>query len=793
MNYSEGRVLGRRLFGFGSTLALTVAGLLTSPVAQAEVTRTGYSPVVVASTGKCLDVAGASTAPGGAVHQWRCSFNANEQWTLQPFGGGYRVINQNSNQCLYVSGGSTVAGAPIVQNTCTGGAGELWNITPVAGGYQLVSLTSSLCASVLDDRTDDDAPFVQAACGTTANFTFSFSSGLIASTTVINLQAAHSGKCLNVSGNSTAAGATVGQYPCKAPPAIAQNEQWKLVPSGSNYQVKSVRSNLCLANGGSTSSGAGLIQSTCSTATSGLWALKPVGKVYQLVAKNSNLCLTVPNANQADVQTVQSTCGTALNQLWALSFATTPSSFTAVIPLSVNPISAANLPNGKLLMWSAYDEYTFGGDHGRTYTSVFDPANNSSTKVLVTNTGADMFCPGTTNLPDGRVLVNGGSSADNTSIYDEATNAWSASGLMKIPRGYQGNTLIPNGSVFTLGGSWSGGSGGKNGELWTNGVWNRLTGVSVEPFRGIGDSAFRDDNHMWLFSLSNGRIFHAGPSAAMHWVTTAGVGGVVNAGNRGDDPYSMNGNATLYAPNTIMKTGGAPAYEKKNATASTYVIQVNPATPSATVKKVAPMAYPRAFHTSVVLPNGHIVVVGGQTYPVPFSDSTSILVPEIWDSETQIFRQMKPMVTPRVYHSTALLLPDGRVYVGGGGQCGSTCSANHFNTEILSPPYLFNPDGSAATRPVISTAPTTASLGGTVDVTTTAPVVSFAIMRLSSVTHTVSNDQRRIPLAISATSGTNSYTLAVPADSGVVLPGYYMLFALNASGVPSVSTTLRIN
>jgi galactose oxidase len=238
-----------------------------------------------------------------------------------------------------------------------------------------------------------------------------------------------------------------------------------------------------------------------------------------------------------------------------------------------------------------------------------------------------------------------------------------------------------------------------------------------------------------------------------------------------------------------VKAGGAPAYQDTTATASSYVIKF---TGGVTVTKVAPMAYPRAFSNGVALPNGQVLIVGGQTTPVPFSDNTAILVPEIWDPATRVFRALKPMQTPRVYHSTAILLPDGRVFVGGGGQCGQGCSANHFNTEILTPPYLLNPDGSAASRPTISSAPSTGSVGGTLAVTTGAPVTSFVLMRLSSVTHTVNNDQRRIPLAIQSTSGTSSYTLAIPSDAGIVLPGYYMLFALNAQGVPSVASTVRI-
>lgn len=93
---------------------------------------------------------------------------------------------------------------------------------------------------------------------------------------------------------------------------------------------------------------------------------------------------------------------------------------------------------------------------------------------------------------------------------------------------------------------------------------------------------------------------------------------------------------------------------------------------------------------------------------------------------------------------------------------------------------------------MITNAPATAKLGATIAVSTQGPVASFVLMRLSSVTHTTNNDQRRIPLAIASSGGT-SYQLAIPADPGVVLPGYYMLFALNAQGVPSVSASIRIS
>jgi galactose oxidase len=104
-----------------------------------------------------------------------------------------------------------------------------------------------------------------------------------------------------------------------------------------------------------------------------------------------------------------------------------------------------------------------------------------------------------------------------------------------------------------------------------------------------------------------------------------------------------------------------------------------------------------------------------------------------------------------------------------------------------------NADGSAAARHRITSVPSTASVGGTLAVSTNTPVMAFALVRLSSVTHTVNNDQRRVPLAIQSTTGTSSYTLSIPNDAGTVLPGYYMLFAMDPRGVPSVAVTVRIN
>jgi len=137
----------------------------------------------------------------------------------------------------------------------------------------------------------------------------------------------------------------------------------------------------------------------------------------------------------------------------------TQSQWSAPVALTLVPASAANLPNGKVLLWSAQGRFDFITAPGSTYTALFDPVTGTVVERLASETTHNMFCPGTTNLPDGRILVNGGSSSAATSLYDPAAGTWSAVQQMNIPRGYNANTLLPDGSVLTLGGSWNGGTG----------------------------------------------------------------------------------------------------------------------------------------------------------------------------------------------------------------------------------------------------------------------------------------------------------------------------------------------
>ncbi|MFF9850663.1 discoidin domain-containing protein [Streptomyces litmocidini] len=468
-------------------------------------------------------------------------------------------------------------------------------------------------------------------------------------------------------------------------------------------------------------------------------------------------------------------------------------SWSRITGFPLVPVASAVLPGDKLLAWSAYALDRFGGSNGYTQTAILDLRTGKVTQRRIDNTGHDMFCPGIAMLADGRVLVTGGSNAQKASIYDPATDTWSATTDMNIARGYQAMTLISTGEAFVLGGSWSGAAGDKSGEVWSpdTRTWRKLPGVPASPAMTADPRGpYRADNHMWLYATSGGKVLQLGPSKQMNWITTGGNGSITSAGTRADSQDAMTGNAVAYDIGKLLTLGGSPAYENAPATRRAYTVSVDG--DRATAARTGDMGHARAFGNSVVLPDGKVAVFGGQSYPVPFSDATSVLTPELWDPATGRFTPLASMAIPRNYHSVANLLPDGRVFSGGGGLCGD-CATNHPDGAVFTPPYLLNADGSPKPRPVITGGvPPRAAAGTSLTVTTEGPVASFVLMRAAAATHSTDNDQRRVPLKSTAT-GTGTYTVSLPADTGVVLPGTYMLFALDARGVPSTARFITVS
>jgi hypothetical protein len=221
---------------------------------------------------------------------------------------------------------------------------------------------------------------------------------------------------------------------------------------------------------------------------------------------------------------------------------------------------------------------------------------------------------------------------------------------------------------------------------------------------------------------------------------------------------------------------------------TTYVLDMAAATPRWT--QTAPMAFPRTYHVLTSLPDGTVLVTGGATTTDPVTDSTAVLAAELWNPTTQTWSTLSSGSVPRLYHSVAVLLPDGRVLVSGGGRFygfPSNDISDHLNAEIFSPPYLFK-----GARPSITSAPQSATFGSTIPIQTpdAAGITSVSLIRMAAVTHAINMSQRFLPLSFTAGSG--QLDVQMPANANLAPPGYYMLFVVNGNGVPSTAAIIKM-
>jgi protocatechuate 3,4-dioxygenase beta subunit len=229
----------------------------------------------------------------------------------------------------------------------------------------------------------------------------------------------------------------------------------------------------------------------------------------------------------------------------------------------------------------------------------------------------------------------------------------------------------------------------------------------------------------------------------------------------------------MYDTGKILEVGGSDP-----PVASAETIDLTAATPAWNF--TGNMHFPRRQDNAVILPDGKVFIVGGSSGS-GFDDSTHPVLPtEMWDPATGQFTLMASIAVYRGYHSTALLLPDGRVLSAGGNVGGA-------NAQVFSPPYLF-----AGTRPTISSAPPSVGFGQTIFIGTpdAATITQVTWVRTGSTTHTFDESQRFMRLSFTQANGGVNVTM--PANGNLAPPGYYMLFLLNGSGVPSVAKIIQI-
>jgi len=435
------------------------------------------------------------------------------------------------------------------------------------------------------------------------------------------------------------------------------------------------------------------------------------------------------------------------------------------------------LRTGKVLAW---------GDSGGAY--LWTPG---ASFTAVQAKPFRIYCTGHTFLGDGRLLVMGGTSPNTrglrfATIFNPATNGWSLAPSMDRGRYYPTATTLPDGEVLVVSGHDTALQVVKSPEVWTGSSWRRLTTDTLS----IGDPFYPA-----MFVAPNGKVFLAGFPGTTRYLDPAGGSGWTPVAERKIADRRM-GSAVMYAPGKILYAGGGGAAVNAAATdqpptATAEVIDLNQ--PSPWWRLVASMHFPRRQMNATLLADGTVLVTGG-TSGAHFNDQAgAVHDAERWDPATEAWTTMARESQNRTYHSTAVLLPSGRVLSAGSGEGGGIPYANsEFTAQLFTPPYLLNSDGSLRARPVITSAPSTIryNQGFTVQSPDAGSITRGTLIRVSSVTHAFNQSQLIYHLTFTVNGST--LTSAGPATATLAPPGPYILFLINGSGVPSIGKIVMV-
>lgn len=459
--------------------------------------------------------------------------------------------------------------------------------------------------------------------------------------------------------------------------------------------------------------------------------------------------------------------------------------WSPVYPWPLISVHSVLLPDGRVM--------TYGSDLTGLQTAhanydVWDSngAPNAGHLTLSNTSGTDIFCSSQLVLPQtGNVFIAGGDvwtgtkttngPNNNSNLYDSASMSLTRGPNMQRARWYSSSTTLINGETYIQGGS----GGGDRPEIrGTDGSFRLMSAIDTN-----GLSALYPRN----FVVPDGRVFGYDPSnGQMYWVNAAGTGSITLL-SKFNTAYSGGwySSTAMYRPGRILQIGG-------NSNGA-YTIDVTGSNP--VVTQTQTMSSTRAWVNATVLADGKVVATSGSAVPGEATGFNNIA--EIWNPATGQWLQGAVAQKMRLYHSNALLLPDGSVLVSGGGATAPTLDSDpnktNLNAEIYYPPYLFTSSGTRAARPAVSNAPSWIDVGKTfaLDVVANAASVSrITLVKTGSTTHSFNMDQRFLDLTFSA-SGSH-VAVQAPTRAGEAPPGYYLLFVFNEAGVPSIGKVVRM-
>jgi hypothetical protein len=441
-------------------------------------------------------------------------------------------------------------------------------------------------------------------------------------------------------------------------------------------------------------------------------------------------------------------------------------------------IHVALLPGGNVIAWQdAGTDLRPQPDKTLAYRIPTQPGQypTASNWAPIPNNQVNLFCAGQTLLPNGRVFVVGGQSGgyyfgiDTATIFDPWTSAWinPPGNRMTNRRWYPSLITLPNGEVLALSGTQNGsGDANQVPEVWKTGAGG---------WRSLASAKTRTYTYPWLvINPVDGKVLVAGPQGTKY-INTSGAGAVSAAPKR-KSALRNGGTFAVYGPGKILAVGGGD----DNTYRTAEYIDLLATQPSWT--QTQSMQFGRRYATATTLPDGTVLVTGGGESQ---NGPAGVLAAELWNPATGQWSTMASMAVPRLYHSIALLLPDGRVMVGGGGRKGG--APDHADLQFFVPPYLYK-----GPRPMVSSAPAQITYGRPFVMQTphAASVAKISLMRLGAVTHGINTSQVFYLAAFSR--GAGFLNVIAPPNGNYAPPGYYMIFVVSATGVPSVGKIVQL-
>lgn len=448
-------------------------------------------------------------------------------------------------------------------------------------------------------------------------------------------------------------------------------------------------------------------------------------------------------------------------------------------------IHAVLMPDGRVLSYGTTQD---GIQTGAFIYDIWDPRDglDGGHLTLPNTTPTDLFCNAQLVLPQsGDILMAGGDvwngsrtlnrGNSDSVILSAATDQLTPGASMQQARWYGTMTTLANGEIYIQGGKNRANQPSDRAEVrGTDGTFRLLPDMDMSSF------------YWWYprnWVAPDGRIFGYA-NRSMYFVDPRNGGMLSGVGSLPAGSIGINSSGVMYAPGKILVCGGGnlTANTARDATAAAELIDITGPLPR--VQATAPMPQALQWHTATVLADGKVAVTGGalQNNQLVGVSSTAYL----WDPATGTWTADASTLSgrARLYHSTALLLPDASVLVAGGGAPGPQTNTN---AEIYYPPYLFTATGELAARPAIVQAPSELRPGTSiaVQVDNGAAIRRVTLIKTGSVTHSFNMDQRFQDLAFTASG--NVLQVQLPQQPAQVPPGPYLLFVINDQGVPSVA------